>query len=330
MSRAENYDIAPFLVQGANILEIEAHDTGAPTGLLLDGLVELADGNKITFASGDTFTTGSGRPVRVVAGAARGYMGDPALLLLYPRPHPLPEAGWLANEPERPAPFNQFVYSVPDSAPKPFWFRFPLPPGADRMHFRTPGKPVLYINGVETACASDAASSYAADLPGAKDLRRVAALRIETTPGFERGGALLAPVTFDVGEGTLACGSWDESGLPHYSGGIAYSTTFDLAQVPAEGGRVVLDLGHVRGSADVTVNGKPCGARAWHPYRFDVAGAAQAGANRVVIRVFNTLGPHFGEGHPGGHVYDNHTKSGIFGPVCAQVLNPVTIPMTQK
>ena len=330
MSRAENYDIKPFLVEGTNTLEIDAHDTGAPTGLLLDGLVELADGGKVAFASGDTFTTGSGRPVRIVAGAAHGYMGDPALLLLYPRPHPLPEAGWLADEPARPAPFSQFVYSMPDAAPKPFWFRFLLPPGADRIHLRAAGKASLFVNGAETPCTPEADGACVAELPGAKDLRRVAALRIEALPGFERGAALLAPVTFDVGEGSLACGSWDEAGLPHYSGGIAYSVVFDLAELPKEGGRVVLDLGRVRGSADVTVNGKPCGARAWHPYRFDIAAAAQAGANRVVIRVFNTLGPHFADGHPGGHVYDNHTKSGLFGPVRVQPLEPVTIPLAQK
>jgi hypothetical protein len=89
------------------------------------------------------------------------------------------------------------------------------------------------------------------------------------------------------------------------------------AKAIAEGprGGLILDLGRVRGTADVTVNGVACGARIWHPYRFDVAEAARPGKNDVRIRVFNTLGPHFGEGHPCAYVFENQTQSGIWGPV---------------
>ncbi len=99
-SRAERYDIARFVRPGQNVLEIEAADAGAAVGLLLDGLITLEDGKEIAFVSDATFSaapvgaTGTPpAPARLLAGPAQGYMGDPANLLLRPRPHPLPYAG---------------------------------------------------------------------------------------------------------------------------------------------------------------------------------------------------------------------------------------------
>lgn len=337
-SRAERYDIAPYCVQGDNVLEIEAPDAGHPVGLLLDALVTLEDDGEVVIVSNDSFLTmppgddtNEGVPARILAGPATGYMGDPANLLLRPRPHPLPEGGWLLNQPVPQKPFNALVYAATPAQPAPGWFRFLLPPGATALTLHAAGAAQLYVDG-ESVELTDAPGQTPANqprpaqralLPQPEAPSRMAALRIDGAPGFGGGAALLAPIAFEMGEGRIALGSWDELGLPHYAGGIAYTCEVTLDAAPT--GRAVLDLGRVRGSVDVRVNSEACGERAWHPYRFDLAGALRAGSNQIEVRVFNTLGPHFGAGHPSAHVFEGHTQSGIYGPIALHLLEPVEL-----
>ena len=332
-SRAERYDISNAIVQGANIIEIAARDEGPPTGLMVDGVVELDNGEEITFVSDATWQAvpdggeGGVAFARILPGPAHGYMGDPACLLLRPRQHPLPYAGWLLNEPAPPAPFDRIVSATGIEPPAAGWYRFRLPPGAVKMHFKTPGEARLFVNGGPVQVQADEAGLTAA-LPQPDAPERIAALRITQAPGFEEGAAILEPITFEVGDGRIPFGSWDELGLPHYAGGLLYTASIGLHVEP--GKRVELDLGRVRGCADVSVNGKACGVRIWHPYRFDITKAVQEGENTIEMRVYNTLGPHFAVGHPSHHVFEGHTKSGIFGPVavvtssvCEMELKPI-------
>lgn len=333
-SRAERYDISQVIREGENEIQILARDTGSPVGLLVDGLVELEGGGEVVFVSDATWTSAPAvepgareAAAQIRPGPAHGYMGDPACLLLRPRPHPLPLAGWLLDQPPPAAPFDQFVYATGTQPPPAGWYRFRVPPGAVKMRLETPGEARLFINGEETVLQRDDAG-YTAILPMPDAPTRMAALRIASTAGFEEGAAIEAPVTFEMGEGRIPFGSWDELGLPHYSGGLVYAATLDLAVAPDR--RVVLDLGRVRGSAEVRVNGRDCGVRIWHPYRFDITDAVRAGKNTIEMRVFNTLGPHFAVGHPSRHVFEGHTKSGIFGPVAVYATQVCTLELSER
>jgi hypothetical protein len=93
-----------------------------------------------------------------------------------------------------------------DCKPLPGWYRFRIPPGATALSLKTPGKPELYLNGKRLALTpSD--STYRANLPNLDDPRRIAALRIESIPGFEEGAAILEPIRFEVGPGRIPFGS---------------------------------------------------------------------------------------------------------------------------
>ena len=331
MSRAERYPVTAFLHQGENRIEIEAHDPGHPVGLLLDGLIQLKDKKEIVFVSDASFAVtavgedrATSAPARILAGPSQGYMGETAALLLRPRPHPLPEAGWLLNQPPPPAPFNQLVFSVGEGEPPVGWYRFLVPPGATLLALNTPGQAELYVNG-EAVALERRGATQTARLPQADAPRRVAALRIKSVRGFVEGAAITAPITFELGPGQIPLGSWDEIGLPHYCGGVCYTAEVTLPESPSS--RRILDLGRVRGSADVKVNGKECGVCLWHPYRFDITDAAKVGKNQVEIRVFNTLGPHFGVGHPSAHVYEGQTRSGLFGPVSINAVKVVEMSL---
>lgn len=330
MGRSERYDITKFVQPGENQLVIEANDTGPRIGLLLDGLIELKDGGEVPFASDASFGTAPAgndaaatKPASILAGPAAGYLGETATLLLRPRPHPLPEAGWLLNQPPPSGVFAGLTFAADMLVPPPAWYRFVIPPGARTLNLRTPGKVELYVNGMSVGLSSDKTGVYFAPLPEPQLPRRVAALRIESKLGFARGAAILAPITFDVGPGRIPLGSWDQLGLPHYSGAVAHSAQVALPEKASS--RLILDLGRVRGTVEVLVNGAAVGKRLWHPYRFDITDAAKTGENTVEIRIFNTLGPHFGVGHPSWHVFENQTKSGIWGPISVSVVKPVEL-----
>ena len=231
------------------------------------------------------------------------------------------------NQSPPPAPFDRLVFAASDSKPSTGWYRFKVPPGATSLSLRTPGQAQLFVNGKEVAL-TQSKDVRKAKLPYPDAPNRIAALRIQSIAGFEQGAAITAPITFEVGPGRIPLGSWDEVGLPHYAGGVRYTAMVTLP--PSPSARLVLDLGRVRGSADVTVNGTRCGTRILHPYRFDMTDAAKAGENRIEIRVFNTLGPHFGVGHPSWHVFGNHTKSGIFGLITVNVLQVVDFELRKE
>ncbi|MHC4671454.1 MAG: glycosyl hydrolase, partial [Planctomycetota bacterium] len=326
-SRADRFDITPYLRQGSNKCEIIAQDSPHTVALLLDGMVELKDGRKLTLVSDSSFMTSpAGKenapptPAKILADPNKYYLGETASMLLYPRPHPLPQAGWLLDQPAPPKPFDRLIYSTNQEDPPSSWFRFRVPPGATQMYIKSPGTVTLYLNGQNIPLESTG-SGLTAQLPQVDSPKRIAAMRIQSKVGFEKGAAIDAPITFKIGPGQIPLGSWDELGLPHYSGGINYSAEVTLPNKPSS--QFILDLGRVRGTAEVIVNGQTTGKRLWHPYRFDITKPANPGKNKIEIRVFNTLGPHFGLGHPSWHVFDNHTRSGIFGPVSVNIMKPV-------
>jgi len=76
-----------------------------------------------------------------------------------------------------------------------------------------------------------------------------------------------------------------EPGIRYYSGIAKYRTTLRVARAP--GGRTYLDLGTVHDMARVKLNGKDLGVVWCAPWRIEVTGAIQAGANQLEIQVAN-------------------------------------------
>ena len=69
-------------------------------------------------------------------------------------------------------------------------------------------------------------------------------------------------------------------------------------------------------SGRVLVNGREAGLRLTPPWRFDVTGLLQEGANRIEIRVCNTTANIFLSSPT---VYRGGTKAGILGPVRIEI-----------
>ena len=116
-----------------------------------------------------------------------------------------------------------------------------------------------------------------------------------------------------MADGKIRLGSWGERGLEAYSGALRLWADFTLpgtAKPP-----LLLDLGQVRGTAEVSVNGQSVGARFLSPYRFDITKAVRPGQNRVEILVTNTLAPYLDAVSPTHYVRPGQTVSGVFGAV---------------
>ena len=140
------------------------------------------------------------------------------------------------------------------------------------------------------------------------------ALRIEQRPGVYEGAAIPEPIAIRCGVGKARAGPWSDMGLPCYSGALRYRKQVELSEAHLRG-RLILDLGRVAATAEVRVNGKPCGARVAPPWEFDVTDAARPGANTIEALVTNTLAAHFSEACPTPYVYAGQTLSGLMGPV---------------
>lgn len=153
------------------------------------------------------------------------------------------------------------------------------------------------------------------DLPAGDGSPRAVELTIEPAPGLRGGGVLAAPVRFAVGTGRVELGDWRAQGLASYSGGLRYRRRLD--DVPP--GPLRLDLGVVRGTAEVLVDGESVGVRVCSPYRFEFAAAP---GSILEIVVMNTLGPHLDAISPTHYVFEGQTRSGLFGPVTLAACPP--------
>lgn len=83
--------------------------------------------------------------------------------------------------------------------------------------------------------------------------------------------------------------TWAEYGEPGYCGTVRYTKEFNVPPGFAKTKqKLYLDLGDVKYSARVRLNGKDLGALAWRPFRWPVGGAIRAGTNVLEIEITNT------------------------------------------
>ncbi|MGW6601881.1 glycosyl hydrolase [Streptomyces sp. NPDC055036] len=337
--RVRRHDIASALRTGVNELAVETDD-GEDPAVLVDAALYDVHGRCVTtvHSDGTWRAERAGEPVPVVV--RREQVGDPAALYVRRRPHPLPGAAWLDPDADD-GTVVPVGFAVPGARPGVEWFRYELPPGTGRLTVDTYGATTVFVDGHErvatTTADSDSGSDsgsgpgiVSGDGPGGGvagphtvtvDLTadgpsgtRTAALRVETGPGHQGGAALAGPVRCEVGPGRIRTGDWESRGLAEYSGGVRYTRVMTL---PADAGtgQVSLDLGRVRGTAEVRVDGVAAGVRVCSPYVFDLTGLAGPGDRTVEITVFGTLAPYLDAVSPTHFVFPGQRVTGLMGPV---------------
>jgi hypothetical protein len=193
------------------------------------------------------------------------------------------------------------------------WLGFRLAPGARRLRVPGYGAVEVFVDGVRVG---GGVGDVEVEVPAGG---RECAVRVATVPGCRSGAALAGPVRVETGAGRIEVGDWEAAGLAGYSGGVRYRRRVTVAggaaakQVTVAGGAAVLDLGRVRGTAEVAVNGRSAGVRVCAPYRFPVE--LVDGVNDVEVVVYNTLGPYLDAVSPTHFVFAGQRVSGLLGPV---------------
>ena len=287
-----NYECTSSLRQGVNRIAIEWSDPGYSTPSLVDALFESGEQRALLMSDAGWTADRGGRQIGVHLRRRHGFdrpwwrTADPAWFCLWRRPHPLPDAHWLEDSPADDTVLRLRPDAFPDKD-RVEWFRFTVPPGTTDIHTDIAGDVQRVVRGGDCT------------------------LRVVPQPGHSGGAVFRQPVRFEVGAGRMNLGDWATQGLSAYAGGVCYSRVVRLDG----GGDTVLDLGQVRGTAEVFVNGRSAGVRVWSPYRFDMTGFVRPGDNQIEIQIFNTLAPNMDAISPTPYVFPGQTESGLFGPV---------------
>lgn len=304
------HDVTAWLGVGTHEVALVADSTQSVDVVYVDLVVQHADG-ATTLASGpgwSTLTGGRTGGSRV----HRGHWSELAPAHAAARSHPLPEVEWLNGRPVVGQPVDRVRTAVSLQGSRQC-FQVEVPAGTTRIELPTRLRATAELDG-------DAVEEHDGVLALAATLRQPAVLTVTTEPtAFDRGGAAWSgPLTVHTRPAPLRLGSWRHLGLRSWSGGVRYSQDVEL---PSGTGPVTLDLGRVRGSVVVFVDGERAGSAFCAPYRFELPRRQER--VRLEITVYNTLGPFFDESTPTTWVWPSQLESGLYGPVRLRVGTPV-------
>ena len=317
--RLQPYDLTAHLGAGEHELRLELLDLGRTRPVaLLDGLAHT-DAGTVALRSDERWcATVDGRPAAL--DIRLDQRGDPAYNHAWRRPHPLPGGAWL--EPGRACADagGPFVVTAGTAAGVEH-LRVAIPPGATAMRVPlAPGcRATVGVGGREPAVTTEPDGTLLVTFADGERRPWECELAVETAPGLSGGAVLTGPLAFTVGAGRMALVDWQDAGLAGHSGGVRYRRR--LEPVP-RGSRVTLDLGAVRGTAEVVVDGERAGVRVCSPYVFDLTGRLGPAGALVEILVLNTLAPHLDAVSPTPYVFPGQRRSGLFGPVTVRVGAP--------
>ncbi|MGC0343035.1 glycosyl hydrolase [Streptomyces sp. SLBN-8D4] len=284
---------------GDHVLDVVADSVDARDGIYVD---LVADTTALVSGPGWEARTGDWRGSTV---EHEGRWGELQHCGAAVRPHPLPGAEWLAGAPVLGSSVLS-LRSTDDLREAGQRFRFTVPAGTVSLDLplelparvRIDGGPELALEGHE--------------LTWDQPLGKAAECEVVTAPtAVLRGGsAWRGPVRVRTVPAPLPLGEWGELGLGGWSGGVTYARTLE---VPA-GPDPVLDLGRVRGSVEVRVDGELVGEAFCAPYRFALRGTAGRTV-RLDVTVHNTLAPYLAEATPTAWAFPSQLPSGLLGPV---------------
>jgi len=283
----EEIDLTPYWRDGDNTIELVMPEGEGVA--MVDGVIERVNGINQMFCTGPSWLNEQGLSSEVLHEAVLQF-AETETMWLPGRTHPLPNVGWLMPDA---VPKSQPLPFVLDASQlgKPIWIRFPLPAGAKALQVICAGECECWIGG-QRKLMRDGRAGFEPQQAGT-----MAALRIVPSDMSTEADVLLAPIRFEVAPAQGELGDWRSAlCLPHHSGVVEYETTVEWK----EGNGAVLDLGHVRGTAEVWLSGQPLGVRAWGPYRFKFDSGP--GTHHLRIRVTNTLGTHYETGRPSSNV----------------------------
>jgi hypothetical protein len=300
---------------GSHDLSIEALDAGRGVSIMVDGI--WYDGQRVV----GTVMTGHGWQVTRQGGVPlpvtvrrRQWVDltfdtdhalyvdmDPGWPLMWRRQHPLPGAHWLEDEPAD----GSVLAVVPDAYPYQTQLldvTWRIPVTATRIYL--PG----HVSGIVTIDGKPCAVTQGmVEVPVQAQQAR---WQVAVSSGHV---GMDVPIRYDHAIGTTALPA-DASaiGYADFSGALRFRKTITIAEVQ---GNWTIDLGRVRGTVAVLVNGVQVGVRIWAPYAVDVTSYLRSGDNDIVVELTNTMASYLAAHSPSHYTPTYQQVSGIFGPV---------------
>jgi len=299
------YDLTGVLTPGRNELALEIRDLGRPVAALVDSVATRHGGlGLLTDGTWEATRDGTAVPSRL----RREQWSDPRWVCLRARPHPLPRSAWL----NRDAASDGVVLDLVPSArpgPRAEWLRFTAPIGA--VSLRVPAEePFTAVVGGRPAVPAHGVIELDKPLTAGT----VVYLRFDAASRHSGGGLLSGPIQARTVSVPAELAEWTQLGLGSFGGLVSYRRTIQVDQ-PGPDDSVLIDLGEVRGSAQVVVNQTPAATLPWSPYRADITAYLRPGANDVEIIVRGTLAAYLGSASPTPAVTRGQDRHGLYGPI---------------
>jgi hypothetical protein len=304
-TRVHPYDIAAALKPVSNEIAIRSTDVGRRIAFRLDSVPRRHGGLGLTSHAGWTATR-EGRSVALRPRHAQ--YEDPRYGCLVPRPHPLQGATWL-----EPAARDASVLPlVPDVRPndgRVERLTFSVPLGAVRI--TVPSDVPFELGGQARAAIVDGEILF--ESPAAEDDELT--LVFHPRDGRRQGALLNGPLSATVEEKTATLRPWSELGLGALGGAVRYRSRLPPVRI-CDNERLMVNLGSVRGTAEVLVDGQHAATMFGQPWRADIGRLAADGApHDIEIVVRGTLAPYMQYASPTLAVMNGQTVHGLFGPV---------------
>jgi hypothetical protein len=301
-----SHDVTHLLDAGEHNIEVIATGAGTRDVVFVDLVAQDSAGGVVSLVSGSGWaieTAGA----RASAVEHRGHWMELLPTHAARRPHPLPSTEWLNGSPVDGLPVIP-TRATDEMNPRQQHYRIRVPAGTTEATLPLALQATAEVDGKAVPIMD---GSVTFDPP----LQHQAELLVTTEPtALLRGGsAWTGPILISTTAVELAFGDLRDLALGSWSGGLSYRRSIELPP----GKSAVLDLGRVRGSVEVAVDGKKIGEAFCEPFRFNL-GAIDGSAD-VSVTVFNTLAPFLEESTPTSWVFPSQRASGIFGPVTLTV-----------
>ncbi|WP_372983764.1 hypothetical protein [Microbacterium sp.] len=287
------------LPPGDHTLQVVTDGVRADTPLFVDLVAECADG-LVAVASGPTWTVGSDDEAVVLAPERTGNTTHARAAL---RPHPLAAAHWLSGPPEIGEPSVTFSTSA-SAAPRSETFEATIPAGTVEIDLTA--DPLQEPESVVIAGRTLTLHGRTVVLDAPTSEPTTMSVTLPERAFSTAGAAWEGPLVVRTVPTPAIFADWSEQGLESWSGGVRYSGVIDVA--PGESLR--LDLGRVRGAVTVDVDDERMHSAFCAPFTFDLTGLA-AGARRVAVTVYSTLGPRYAYATQSRFLVPSQLKTGL-------------------
>jgi len=301
-----SHDVTGHLAAGRHRLEVVLETTDPQDPVYIDLGLAYAD-HVEAVVSDAGWTTSSGDSVNTST-PTRSVWGGLETAQAVRRPHPLPAGAWLRGAPDlgrAPLGFDCTTTVEPAATT----LRIELPAGTTRLDVPTRVPATLVVDGEEYEVGGGAPNAGVITLRQAPGAVTADELRFDRAASPRSASLVDVPVFATVGSFDCPLEPWHELALGSWSGGVTYRRSVELTA-----GSWELQLGDVRGSVHIELDGRAVGDLFCAPFRVGLP-VDQPGSHQLSITVFNTLAPFLRASTPTVFAFEEQLPSGLFGPV---------------